>query len=103
MAFSSAISIEKYAINRFTELTVLTISLASLLGAGHCCRTEKHASLNLRLSGIRPAQASGVEMACVHSWRFCIALVPIGIGGAVTCSPLPHHRTGGSAYGGSAS
>src|SRR5713226_1310077 len=27
----------------------------------------------------------------------------IGIGGAVTCSPLPHHRTGGSAYGGSAS
>ena len=27
----------------------------------------------------------------------------IGIGGAVACSPLPHHRTGGSAYGGSAS
>src|ERR1700739_2563607 len=28
---------------------------------------------------------------------------PIGIGGAGTCSPLPHHRTGESAYGGSAS
>jgi len=27
----------------------------------------------------------------------------IGIGGAVTRSPLPHHRTGGSAYGGSVS
>jgi hypothetical protein len=25
----------------------------------------------------------------------------IGIGGAVTRSPLPHHRTCGSAYGGS--
>ena len=27
----------------------------------------------------------------------------IGIGGAVTCSPLPHHRTSGSASGGSRS
>ena len=27
---------------------------------------------------------------------------PIGIGGAVTCAPLPHHRTCGSASGGSA-
>jgi hypothetical protein len=27
----------------------------------------------------------------------------IGIGGAVTCSPLPHHRTSGSASGGSMS
>ena len=27
----------------------------------------------------------------------------IGIGGAVACSPLPHHRTSGSAYGGSVS
>jgi hypothetical protein len=27
----------------------------------------------------------------------------IGIGGAVTRSPLPHYRTGGSAYGGSVS
>src|SRR5208282_4689608 len=27
---------------------------------------------------------------------------PIGIGGAVARSPLPHHRTCGSAYGGSA-
>ena len=35
------------------------------------------------------------------SCRTCAAY--IGIGGAVTCSPLPHHRTGGSAYGGSAS
>jgi hypothetical protein len=28
---------------------------------------------------------------------------PIGIGGVVAHSPLPHHRTCGSAYGGSAS
>jgi hypothetical protein len=33
MEFSSAISIEKYAINRFTELNGLAISLASHLGA----------------------------------------------------------------------
>jgi hypothetical protein len=26
----------------------------------------------------------------------------IGIGGTVACPPLPHHRTCGSAYGGSA-
>jgi hypothetical protein len=28
--------------------------------------------------------------------------VVIGIGGTVACPPLPHHRTCGSAYGGSA-
>src|SRR6266481_6073521 len=33
------------------------------------------------------------------NWR---AKVTIGIGGTVTLSPLPHHRTCGSAYGGSA-
>jgi hypothetical protein len=36
-------------------------------------------------------------------WAFFETFHVIGIGGAVTCSPLPHHRIGGSAYGGSAS
>jgi hypothetical protein len=29
--------------------------------------------------------------------------LPIGIGAAVTCRPLPHHRANGSVHGGSRS
>jgi hypothetical protein len=34
--------------------------------------------------------------------RYCGPSHAIGIGGTVACPPLPHHRTCGSAYGGSA-
>src|SRR5258708_34435483 len=54
---------------RFTEFTGLAISLTSLLDAGNRHQAEKHASVNLRLSGIRDAQASAAKGQCVHEFR----------------------------------
>jgi len=50
---------------------VLAISLASLFGCGPPLSREKHAALNLRLSGIRGGQASAVETACVYLPLVC--------------------------------
>src|SRR6266404_530877 len=70
-------------------------------------KVRPHASC-FRKSASKGLTAHGTEtnanlVAALDSSAFLPAAPEIGIGGAVTCSPLPHHRTSGSAYGGSAS
>ena len=52
---------------RFTEFPWPVISLASSLGVGIPQHAQKHAWLNLRLSGIRGKQASAAEGFCIYS------------------------------------
>src|ERR1700731_3521603 len=49
-----------------------------------------------------PSNSGRSDLTILISKIFSPGHPAIGIGGALPCSPLPHHRTGGSAYGGSA-
>jgi len=61
MAFSSAISIEKYATNLLLEFPLFPISLALRLSRSTTHRVKKPAPMNLLLSGNLTAQASKEE------------------------------------------
>jgi DNA-binding transcriptional ArsR family regulator len=71
--------------------------------------TISHHMKILKNAGLIEAQKRGtLEFApcakdCSRSFSGGLSIGTIGIGGAVTRSPLPHHRTCGSAYGGSVS
>jgi hypothetical protein len=56
-----------------------------------CWHRRQNGSGELRAEHSKPPSTS----------QYNIVPSAIGIGGAVTCPPLPHHRTCGSAYGGS--
>ena len=56
------------------------------------------------LLAVRPLLISISAAEKIDAWslvRPSLRIRKIGIGGAVARSPLPHHRTCGSAYGGS--
>jgi hypothetical protein len=49
----------------------------------------------------RPRQGWGTDDEVEAGGAELHVFLPIGIGGGLTTPPLPHHRTSGSAYGGS--
>jgi len=97
--------------NLYSELLAPLPPLAGIFFGHHVCHRNKLA--RHLATGLWVAQrfsaviVSSLKKAALAAEVTC-AILPkstsfnqIGIGGAVTCSPLPHHRTCGSAYGGS--